>query len=148
MSNIGRNAIPDSPHLDMIITEELIARAESLGACEEGVRAARKLMGQPIRSLKRDYANWSMRLYDGMSITANGTREWHVNGFLHRDDGPAFEAENGTRFWYVNGRRHRADGPAIEWADGTREWYVDGRAVSKSDFPRAVNAYLAALATT
>jgi hypothetical protein len=217
MSNIGRNAIPESPHLDMIITEELIARAKSLGACHEGVRAAQKLMGKPIRSLERDYADWSMRLYDGMSVTADGdrfwylngllhrhdgpaaeradggrywyingmchrddgpaveradgtrewyvegrlhredgpavewadgTRDWYINGMCHRDDGPAVERADGTREWYLNGERHRHDGPAIEWANGYRLWYVKGRRVSESEFPRAVTAYLANLATT
>ena len=171
MINIGRNAIPESPHLDMIITDELISRAKSLGACEEGVNAARKILGQPIRNLERGYANWSMRLYDGLSIRENGTRfwffngelhredgpaveyadgrrYWYLNGLLHREDGPAFELANGSREWYVNGLPHRLDGPAGEYHDGTREWYVNGTRVSESDFPRAVTAYLAALATT
>jgi len=126
MRDTSRNAIPESPHLDMIITEELIARAESLGACEEGVRAAREILGQPIRNL-RGYANWSMRLYDGMSVRYNGDRFWNVNGMLHREDGPAVEWADGTREWYVNGLRHREDGPAVKWANGIREWYVNGR---------------------
>jgi len=170
MSNTSCNAIPDSPHLDMIITEELIARAESLGACREGVNAAQKLMGQPIRQLPLRYANWSARFCDGMSVRSNGNREWFVNGLRHREDGPAIEFADGRRYWYINGLRHREDGPAVEYADGTRGWYVngllhrldgpaieeacgarcwyvEGREFLKSDFPRAVKAYLANLAT-
>jgi hypothetical protein len=104
----------------MIITEELISRAECLGACEEGLRAAREILGQPIRNLCRGYANWSARLYDGMSIKSYGEKCWHVNGRLHREDGPAVERANGNRLWYVNGRLHREDGPAIELAIGTQ----------------------------
>jgi hypothetical protein len=147
MNNTSCNAIQESPHLDMIITEELIARAESLGACESGVRAARKLMGQPIRQLPSSYADWSALLYDGMSVQSDGTRLWHVNGMLHRDDGPAVERANGTREWWLNGLRHREDGPAIERVDGYRLWCVNGERVSPEDFPRAVTAYLANLAT-
>jgi hypothetical protein len=53
-----------------------------------------------------------------------GTREWYLNGKLHREDGPAVESYEGNRFWYLNGDLHREDGPAIEYADGSREWYL------------------------
>jgi len=158
MSNTRCNAVHESPHLDMIITEELIARAESLGACREGVSAARKLMGKPIRQLSPRYAEWSVRLYDGMSVQSDGTRIWYLNGLLHRHDGPAVEYADGTRAWFVNGElhrhdgpaieeaggalywcvnglRHREDGPAVEYADGARDWYVNGERVSEEDFP-------------
>ena len=32
---------------------------------------------------------------------------------------------NGTREWRVNGKLHRLDGPAIEFADGARAWWVN-----------------------
>jgi hypothetical protein len=34
----------------------------------------------------------------------NGTKEWWVNGILHRDNGlPALEYFNGYKEWWVNG---------------------------------------------
>ena len=33
----------------------------------------------------------------------NGDKEWHVNGLLHREDGPAIEYENGDKGWYLRG---------------------------------------------
>ena len=47
---------------------------------------------------------------------ADGTKEWYLNGQLHRVDGPAIEYASGTKAWWLNGKRHRVDGPAIEWA--------------------------------
>jgi hypothetical protein len=55
-----------------------------------------------------------------------GTKEWHLNGNLHREDGPAVEWSGGAKMWYINDIRHREDGPAIEYADGTKSWYLNG----------------------
>ena len=56
-----------------------------------------------------------------------GTKKWHLNGKLHREDGPAIEWANGTKYWYLNGKRHREDGPAIEDASGTKKWFLNGK---------------------
>ena len=32
----------------------------------------------------------------------NGTKEWRLNGDLHRKDGPAVEGTNGDKQWYLN----------------------------------------------
>jgi hypothetical protein len=68
------------------------------------------------------YLNGKLHRTDGPA------REWYLNGQLHRTDGPAIERSAGlvSREWWLNGQRHRTDGPAIEWADGTREWYLNG----------------------
>ena len=68
-----------------------------------------------------------------------GTREWYLNGKLHREDGPAVESYDGSRFWYLNGDLHREDGPAIEYADGSREWYLNDN-FHREDGP-AVESY-------
>jgi hypothetical protein len=60
--------------------------------------------------------------------------EYHLNGKLHRTDGPACEYANGTKYWYIDGKRHRTDGPAIEWSDGGKEWYVKGK-LHRTDGP-------------
>jgi hypothetical protein len=72
-----------------------------------------------------------------------GTKEWYLNGNLHREDGPAIEYVNGSRFWYLNGNLHREDGPAVEYADGTLRWYLndnlhreDGPAIEYADGSR------------
>jgi hypothetical protein len=68
----------------------------------------------------------------------NGTKEWFLNGKLHREDGPAVEYPNGTKVWWLNGIRHREDGPAVEWANGDKEWFLNGnRATALEVFKRA-----------
>jgi hypothetical protein len=53
---------------------------------------------------------------------------------LHRLDGPAIESANGTKEWYVDGKRHRLDGPAYESADGYKSWWVDGKEMTEKEF--------------
>ena len=53
----------------------------------------------------------------GWHILSDGSKEWYLNGNLHRKDGPAIEYANGSKAWYLNGKRRREDGPAIEGAE-------------------------------
>jgi len=64
---------------------------------------------------------------NGLVIDENGSKRWHLNDLLHREDGPAWIWPNGSKFWYLNGKEQRDDGPASEWADGTQVWYLHGR---------------------
>jgi hypothetical protein len=32
---------------------------------------------------------------------------------------------NQSKEWYLNGKVHREDGPAREWLDGTKQWYFN-----------------------
>ena len=57
----------------------------------------------------------------------SGDKEWYLNGYLHREDGPAVDGANGPKEWYLNGYLHREDGPAVEWSNGDKEWYLNGR---------------------
>ena len=57
---------------------------------------------------------------------ADGSKEWYLNGKLHREDGPAVEYTDGTKYWYLNGERHRTDGPAVEGVNGYKVWYLNG----------------------
>ncbi len=43
----------------------------------------------------------------GFEISASGRREWHYDGLLHRDDGPAIISADGLKFWYQHGRSGR-----------------------------------------
>jgi hypothetical protein len=48
------------------------------------------------------------------------------------------ERADGTREWHLNGKRHREDGPAIEYANGRRDWFLNGKQVStpaRADVP-------------
>jgi hypothetical protein len=67
-----------------------------------------------------------MKTYTVKKVYDNGTKEWFLNGKLHREDGPAAEWADGTKFWFLNGKLHREDGPAVEWADGTKCWCRNG----------------------
>lgn len=60
-------------------------------------------------------------------ICAGGEIYYHINGKLHREDGPAVILSDKHKEWWVNGYRHREDGPAIEYEDGTKEWWVNGQ---------------------
>lgn len=45
---------------------------------------------------------------------STGSKFWHKNGVLHRDNGPAIMRVSGTREWWVNGQLHRKNKPAVE----------------------------------
>jgi hypothetical protein len=59
--------------------------------------------------------------------TADGGREWRVDGQRHRDDDlPAVERADGGREWWDRGMMHRLSGPAVEGPGGERGWWRDG----------------------
>ena len=66
----------------------------------------------------------------------DGTKEWYLNGKLHREDGPAIEYANGSKAWWLNGKLHREDGPAIERASGNKTWFLNNIRYSEPDFYR------------
>ena len=63
----------------------------------------------------------------------DGSKEWWLDGRLHRTDGPAIEWASGAKAWYSEGELHRADGPAIERPSGSKEWYVDGECLTEAE---------------
>jgi starvation-inducible outer membrane lipoprotein len=46
---------------------------------------------------------------------------------------------DGSRLWYLNGQLHRTDGPAVEWADGSRQWWINGQWFSFKDWSEEVD---------
>ena len=64
---------------------------------------------------------------NGMYINEFGTKEWYVNGLLHREDGPAVINADGSQEWWIDGLCHREDGPAIVYANGRQEWWLNGK---------------------
>ena len=73
-----------------------------------------------------------------VKVDDNGTKEWILNGKLHRTGGPAIEWSDGSKSWYLNGKCHRVDGPAIEYADGSKHWYLDGNKLTQAQWLEAV----------
>ncbi len=54
--------------------------------------------------------------------------EYHLNGKLHRKDGPAVSKPD-HKIWYKYGERHRVGGPAEEFGLGSItyiRWYING----------------------
>ena len=77
-----------------------------------------------------------------MGEDEHGTRIWHLNGQLHRPDGPAVERANGGRMWFQNGRLHRTDGPAVELADGTAgSWYLNDVSYEFDEWAKELGIY-------
>ena len=68
-----------------------------------------------------------------MTILHDGTKEWRLNGRLHRINGPAVEYPSGNKFYYKNGKLHRDDGPAIELIDGSKFWYLNDKRIHKCE---------------
>lgn len=68
-------------------------------------------------------------------IEPNGTKEWFLNGILHREDGPAIEWPHGAKDWYFHGDLHRESGPAIEEPNGYKAWWLNNRLMGEWDEP-------------
>jgi hypothetical protein len=68
-------------------------------------------------------------------IRSDGSKEWYLNGQLHREDGPAVEWPDGEKHWYLNGQHHRTDGPAVEYPNGSKRWYLNGRFIFEVKIP-------------
>ena len=60
-------------------------------------------------------------------VGVHGAKEWRLNGYFHREDGPAYESANGHKEWFLHGKYHREDGPAVERASGRKEWWLNGK---------------------
>jgi hypothetical protein len=78
------------------------------------------------------------RNYTGVVEFKNGTKQWRLDGHLHREDGPAVEHSDGTKEWYLNGKLHREDGPAYEYTDGYytggyKQWWILGSYVADNN---------------
>jgi len=74
-----------------------------------------------------------------VKVYEDGTKEWFLNGKLHRTDGPAIEYANGNKHWYLNDKLHREDGPAFEWASGYKEWWLNGVSLTEQEFNNRTN---------
>ena len=102
--------------------------------------------------LKISYEEKIPQNYSGIVEMPNGSKFWHLNGKLHRTDGPAFEHPSGYKSWYLNGKLHRTDGPAKEWTNGDKEWFLNGIRANQlffkiPDCEKYIDYYMAILQT-
>jgi len=42
--------------------------------------------------------------------------------------------KNGSKEWYLNGQLHREDGPAVEFCNGTKQWFLNDKRYTEEDF--------------
>ena len=81
------------------------------------------------------HLNGKLHREDGPAVEySDGTKSWHLNGKLHREDGPAVEHWGGAKEWYLNDQLHREDGPAVEYWGGAKSWYLNGEVYSEFDY--------------
>jgi len=40
-----------------------------------------------------------------LTVLYDRTHKWHIDGKLHREDGPAVISDNGEKAWYLNGKK-------------------------------------------
>ena len=91
---------------------------------------------------KEWYLNGELHREDGPAIEyRSGSKEWYLNGERHREDGPAIEYSSGSKAWYLNGKRHREDGPAIESSNGSKAWYLNGEELIEKEFNQRTKSY-------
>ena len=55
----------------------------------------------------------------------NGTKEFYLQGKIHRLKGPAIEYSNSDKEWWIDGKRHREDGPAVIYGN-KQFWFENG----------------------
>lgn len=74
-------------------------------------------------------------------IQKDGSLQWWINGYPHRENNPAEIRIDGTKYWYNHGQKHRIGGPAVERSDGTKVWRqynelhrLDGPAYESLDY--------------
>jgi hypothetical protein len=67
----------------------------------------------------------------------DGRQEWYLNGYIHREDGPAVIYPDGTQWWYLNDKIHREDGPAVIYSNGTQSWWLSGN-LHREDGPAII----------
>ena len=76
-----------------------------------------------------------------VKVNDYGTKYWHLNNKLHRENGPAVEWENGYKAWYLNGKKHRENGPAVEWVNGDKSWYLNGKKLTEKEYKKATRKH-------
>ena len=47
---------------------------------------------------------------------------------------------DGTKEWFLNGELHREDGPACEWPNGSKSWFLEGKELTEEEFNARMNS--------
>lgn len=95
-------------------------------------RVIESLTGDGTREWRLD---GKLHRIDGPAIIRpDGNEGWYFMGKLHREDGPAVIRPDGYKAWWLNGKIHREDGPAAEFSDGTKCWFLDGEPISEEEY--------------
>ena len=63
---------------------------------------------------------------------------WYKNNKIHREDGPAIEANNGNKSWLQNGILHNLNGPSMIQSDGTTKYHIWGLEYKREDWEKEV----------
>ena len=84
-----------------------------------------------MKIIKLDYGVKLPENYTGIVEYLNGTLIYFLNGFIHKEDGPAIIRSTGTIIYYLNGKRHREDGPAIIYSFGLEYYYLKGNNITE-----------------
>jgi len=71
------------------------------------------------------------------TIDSSGTERWHLNGLLHRTNGPACKRRGGGNSWWKNGLLHRMNGPAQNYGDQER-WWINGIVVHSTQLELSI----------
>jgi hypothetical protein len=67
---------------------------------------------------------WLHRTDGPAIIHEDNSHRWYYHDKLHRENGPAIEAES-YQEWWRHGLKHRDNGPAVD-ALNRKEWWVNG----------------------
>ena len=41
---------------------------------------------------------------------------------------------NRVKMWHLNGKIHREDGPAVEWSDGIKYWWLNDKNYTEEEY--------------
>jgi hypothetical protein len=80
--------------------------------------------------------------FTGIIKWNTGTVTFMKNGFLHREDGPAYIGFKGYKEWLFEGKYHNLNGPAIIYPDGHEEYWVRGTWLKNCISNEALQLYL------
>jgi hypothetical protein len=76
--------------------------------------------------------------FTGIAHHPCGGKSYHLNGKIHREDGPAVEDADGQKQWLLNDCLHREDGPAIVWPNGNEYFYLNDERYTMADWYVAI----------
>lgn len=78
------------------------------------------------------YGNKRIKSRTEVFENEDGSQLWYLNGYLHRDNGPAtiiFKDDVCNEAWFQHGLQHRENGPAVinRKLFNQHEWWLNGK---------------------